>query len=349
MRRFLLLILVFNYSFSQGNKEVKVSLSGYLETFYSYNSNKPVEEKALPFMYNYNRQNEFNVNNSLIRAKMEYENVYASIAFHSGTYVNDNYANETIKYLSEAYFGLFLDKAKKQTVEVGIMPSFYGFETACSHSNLTLTRSILGENSPYFMTGVKYAYKPSEKWNFSTMLANGWQKINKPIKKALPSFGTQVVYKPKETATLNWSVFVGDEPIGTDLRTRYFSNLYYDFQWKNKFRTIAGFDFGYQIKLQEKGFNNWYSPVLITQYSINSKWQTAVRMEYYQDVNNVMIASNGAFKTLGSSLNIDYLPNSKVKFRTEARYFNSKEAVFLRNENAVANDFFITTSLSFEF
>ena len=42
----------------------------------------------------------------------------------------------------------------------------------------------------------------------------------------------------------------------------------------------------------------------------------------------------------------DYLPNSKVKLRTEARYFDSKEAIFFDNKS---NNFFVTTSLSFEF
>jgi hypothetical protein len=297
MNRQLILLLflgITNSFFAQEKKDLNVSFSGYLETFYTYDFNKPNTETVHNFLYNYNRQNEFNVNIGLVRAKVEYENVYGSIALHSGTYVDDNYANEKMKYLSEAYVGLNLDK--KQSVEVGILPSYLGFESATTATNLMLTRSILAENSPYFMTGIKYNYKPSTKWNFSGLLTNGWQRINKPNKKALPSLGTQVVYKPTETATLNWSVFIGDEPIADDLRTRYFSNLYYDFQWKKKFRTIAGFDFGMQRKLTETGFNQWLSPILITQYSINSKWQTAFRAEYYQDENNVIVTSNENLK-----------------------------------------------------
>ena len=337
------------YIYSQEKKEVKISFSGFLETFYSYDFNQPTSEQQHSFLYNYNRQNEFNLNIGLLRAKVEYDNVYSSIAIHSGTYVDDNYANEKMKYISEAYLGLYLDKTKKQTIEAGIMPSYIGFESATSASNLTLTRSIFAENSPYFMTGVKYNYTPTKKWSFSTLLTNGWQRINKPNKKALPSFGSQIAYKPSDNAILNWSVFIGDEPIGINLRTRYFSNLYYDFKWKNKFRTIAGFDFGLQKKLEGTSYDNWFSPIVITQYTINSKWQTALRGEYYQDVKNVLIANAKEFKTFGTSLNFDYLPNSKMKIRTEARYFNSKEAVFLRNETAVRSNFFGTISWSYEF
>lgn len=339
----IILLLISISLYSQEKSELKTSFSGFIETYYSYNSN----EERMPFIYNYNRHNEFNLNIALLRAKVEYENVYGSISLHSGTYVSDNYANEDIKFLNEAYVGLNLDK--KQSIEVGILPSYIGFESATTAANLTLTRSILAENSPYFMTGVKYNYKPSSKWNFSGLLTNGWQRINKPNNKALSSLGTQVVYKPTETATFNWSTFIGDEPIGTDLRTRYFSNLYYDFQWKTKYRTIAGFDFGMQRKLDESGFNQWLSPVLITQYSINSKWKTAFRAEYYQDNKNTIITTNDEFKTLGFSLNLDYLPNSKVKFRTEARYFDSKKEVFVKGSDFANSNFFVTTSLSLEF
>jgi hypothetical protein len=349
IKKYLLLLLVFNFSFSQENKELKTTFSGFLETYYSYDFNEPETEGKLPFLYNYNRHNEFNINIGLLRAKAEYHNVYGSIALQSGMYVEDNYASEKTKYLNEAFIGLYLDKEKKQSLEVGVLPSYIGFETAVSHSNLTLTRSLLAENSPYFVTGVKYNYKPSDLWNFSVLATNGWQRINKPNKKTLPSFGSQIVYKPSATSTFNWSNYIGDEPILDDLNTRFFSNLYYDFAWKSKFRTIVGFDYGMQKNSQDDKFSSWMSPVLITQYSINSKWQTAFRVEYYRDEKNVIIATSEAFKTVGTSLNFDYLPNSRVKFRTETRYLSNENKTFIKSGNPTNSDFYLTTSLSFEF
>lgn len=332
---------------AQEKDSLKIKVSGFLETYYAYNFSNPTTDTKLPFMYNYNRHNEFNVNNGLIRAQLQYGNTYASIAIHAGTYVDDNYASEDIKLLSEAYVGMYLNDNKKSSIEVGIMPSYIGFESATTATNLTLTRSILAENSPYFMTGVKYNYKPNDKWSFSGLVTNGWQRINKPQKDVAPALGTQIVFKPSEKATLNWSTFIGKEFYGTELAMRYFNNLYWDNTWNSKWRTILGFDFGIQdsSSLNDKHLY-WMSPVLIAQYSISPKWQTAVRVEYYQDENNVIIATSDAFKTSGASLNFDYLPNSKVKLRTEARYLDSKEAIFFNNKS---NNFFVTTSLSFEF
>lgn len=338
------------FLFAQEKTDLKVTFSGFLETYYAFDFNQPQAQSKLPFMYNYNRHNEFNINIGMVRGKVEYENVYGNIALHSGTYVDDNYANESIKYLNEAFIGLYLDKAKKHTVEVGILPSYIGFETAVSHSNLTLTRSILAENSPYFMTGIKYTYKPFDKWNYSVLVTNGWQRINKPQKDVAPSFGTQIIYKSSEKSTLNWSTFIGKEFNGMDFSMRYFSNLYWDKTWNNKWRTIAGFDYGLQdTSSKNEVHESWLSPVFIAQYSINKRWQTAFRTEYYQDKENIIIATNNKFETFGFSLNFDYLIHSKVKFRTEARYFDSKEKVFLKSEDLVNSNFFITTCLSFEF
>jgi hypothetical protein len=332
---------------AQEKDSLKIKVSGFLETYYAYDFSNPTTDTKLPFMYNYNRHNEFNVNNGLIRAQLQYGNTYASIAVHAGTYVDDNYASEDIKLVSEAYVGMYLNDNKKSSIEVGIMPSYIGFESATTATNLTLTRSILAENSPYFMTGIKYNYKPNDKWSFSGLVTNGWQRINRPDKTVTPALGTQIVYKPSEKATLNWSTFIGKEFYQTELAMRYFNNLYWDNTWNSKWRTILGFDFGIQdsSSLNDKHLY-WMSPVLITQYSISSKWQTVFRVEYYQDEDNVIIATSDAFKTSGASINFDYLPNSKVKLRTEARYFDSKEAIFFDNKS---NNFFVTTSLSFEF
>lgn len=347
------LLLTFVFSFvakAQTLDSLKIDFSGFIETFYAYDFNQPSENQKLPFMYNYNRHNEFNINNALFRVKARYENVYASFAVHAGTYVEDNYVGEEIQLISEAIVGIYLDDKRKHTIEMGIMPSYIGFETAISASNLTLTRSMLAENSPYFMTGVKYQFQPSEKWSFATLLTNGWQRIAKPDKSTLPAFGSQITFKPTEKATLNWSTFIGDEPTDFGLRTRYFSNLFLDYQWSERWRTIAGFDVGMQKSSLSENYENWLSPVFIAQYSIHSKWQTAFRTEYYQDENNVIINVNDrAFNTFGNSLNVDFLPTAKVKIRMEARWLKSQEAIFIRDNQLVENDFFLTTSMSFEF
>lgn len=345
-----LFILFSTVCFAQTNINsnlVKIDFSGYIDGFYAYDFNNPNELKKQDFFYNHNRHNEFNINLALVSALVSYENLYAKLSFHGGTYVDDNYSNESIKNINEAFLGVYLDAAKKNNIEFGIFSSYIGFESAITGSNLTLTRSILAENSPYFMTGVKYNYKPSAKWVFSGMLSNGWQRISKQDKRVAPALGTQIIFKPVDNSTFNWSTFFGKEYYGTKLGVRYFSNLYWDKMWNSKWRTILGYDFGIQeTSSKNNKFYHWMSPVLIAQYTINDKWQSAVRFEYYQDKENIIITTSSPFDTKGYSLNFDYIINSKAKFRMEARYLDSKEAIFYDNNS---NNFSLTTSLSFEF
>lgn len=330
--------------------KVKINFSGYLETYYTYDFNQQEGTKRQEFLYNHNRHNEFNVNMALLRTSIVYERIYANIALQAGTYVEDNYVSEDLKILNEAYIGVYLDKNKKTTLDAGIFASHIGFETATSSGNLNLTRSLLAENSPYFLSGIRFNYKPNDQWTFTGLLNNGWQRINKPNRDALPAFGSQIVYKPSSKSIVNWSTFIGDEPVGTDLRTRYFNNFYWDHQWTDKWRTIVGFDYGLQKRFSGDDYSNWYSPVLIAQYSIAKKWQMAYRSEYYQDKENIIIASNyRSFKTLGNSVNLDFLPNSKVKVRTEARWLHAQDEIFKTDKEFSKDSFFVTTSMCFEF
>jgi hypothetical protein len=330
----------------QEKDSLKVKFSGFIEAYYSYDFNKPIANEKLSFLYNYNRHNEFNINNSVLKTQFEYANTYASIAFHSGTYVTDNYASENIKFLSEAYVGLYLNSSKKTSVEFGILPSYIGFESATSSSNLTLTRSILAENSPYFMTGVKLSHNFSSEWNLSILATNGWQRINKLDKNVTPAFGTQLVYNANEKSMLNWSTFIGKELYLNHLGMRYFSNLYWNFGWNSKFKTILGFDLGVQKNKPLNQYYLWMSPIIIAQYAITNNWQTALRVEYFQDKKNVVTTSlYESFNTMGTSLNLDYVINPICKFRIEARLLKAEKPIFYENEKHTV---FLTSSLCFQ-
>jgi hypothetical protein len=342
--------VVFSQEEVKEESKLKVDFSGYLEAFYGYDFNKPTSDKRLDWIYNHSRHNEFSINMGMLRTSLTYENVYANIAIQAGTNVDDNYSAESMKLFHEAFIGVYLDKDQKHVVEAGIMPSYIGFETSSSFSNLTLTRSIMAESSPFYFTGVKYNYVPNDKWSLAFVTTNGWQRIEKPNSKALPTFGTQVVYSPTDKTTLNWSTFIGDEPIGTDvLRTRYFNNLFLDHGWNEKWRTILGFDMGFQKSIVDDTFQDWKTVTLITQYSVAEKWNVAARAEYFEDKENVIVGVGAPFEVFGASFNVDFIPNSKLKLRTEAKWFDSKEPIFNKETGTTNSNFFLVTSLAFEF
>lgn len=348
------LIMASLQGFGQEEQKPSFTLSGYVEAYYSYDFNKPENNTKPGFMYSHNRHNEFNLNLGYIKGSYTAERVRANLALAAGTYMNANYAAEpgVLKNVFEANAGIKLSKKQNLWLDAGIFSSHIGFESAISKDCWTLTRSILADNSPYFESGAKLTWVTADnKWLFSGLVLNGWQRINRVDGNSLMSFGTQVQFKPSDKALLNYSTFIGtDKPDSTRLM-RYYHNIYGIFN-AGKLGITAGVDIGTEQK--EKGasdMNVWYSPVLILKYSLNDKWAIAARGEYYQDKNGVIIATGteNGFQTTGYSLNIDYSPVSNAVLRIEAKSLISRDDVFIKQSQPKDDYTMVTASVSVAF
>ncbi|WP_294274556.1 porin [uncultured Chryseobacterium sp.] len=330
----------------------KLTFSGYAELFYTYDFNEPVNHIRQNFLYSYNRHNEVNLNLGFVKAAYQTENMRANLALMAGTYAQDNMAAEqnALRYVNEANIGIRISKTKNLWIDAGIMPSHIGWESAIGKDNINLTRSFAAENSPYFETGAKISYTTDNgKWFVSGLVLNGWQRIAKPEGNQTISFGHQVTYKPNEKITLNSSSFIGNDKAKAEKKMRYFHDLFGSFQLTDQFSTTLGFDIGAEQK--EKGsnqYNLWYSPNILMKYQLNDQWAVAGRLEYYSDRNGVIISTGtpNGFQTYGYSLNVDYAIFKNVVFRTEARGFSSKDAIFMKNDELLKGNFFLATSLA---
>lgn len=332
----------------------ELTLSGFLDVFYVYDFARPEGPSRQPFFFNHNRHNEFNLNLGFIQWNVSNAKYRANLALQSGTYPNDNYAEEPglLKAVLEANVGISLNANNSLWLDMGIMPSHIGFESAISMDNPTLTRSILAENSPYFMAGAKLGYQPNEKWYLAGLILNGWQRIQRLPGNSIPSFGSQVTFTPTEGMTFNWSTFVGTNDPDSTRRMRYFNNFFGKFQLSEKLALTAGFDLG--LQQSQKGSSSldpWFSPVVIAQYKIQPHWRTAIRAEFYQDRTGIMIPTETAngFQTLGISGTLDFLPTDAIMLRTEARWLNSQDRIFESPNGNTSTNFFVGVSLAARF
>ncbi|MGG7034711.1 MAG: porin [Flavobacterium sp.] len=358
MKKILFIVFVaFSLTKAQAQENIPspFTFSGYIDTYYSYDFGNPDNHTRPDFFYSYNRHNEVNLNLGLIKVNYAKENIRGNFGLMAGTYPQYNLAHEQelLQNVYEANVGMKISKSKNIWVDMGIMSSHIGFESAIGKDCMTLTRSISAENTPYYETGVKVGYtSPTEKWYLAAMYLNGWQRIQRIEGNQTPAFGTQITFKPSSKTTLNWSTYVGNEQPDDNRKWRYFNDFYGQFQLTEKINLIAGFDIGVQQK--EKGSSNydvWYNPTAILQYKPSSKIQLAARGEYYNDKNVTFIVTDtpNGFQTVGYSANFDYLPTDNVMFRIEARSLNSKDAIFMKNNNPTNNNVFVTTSMAISF
>jgi len=352
----LLAILSMSVKAQNDSLRKPLTVSGYAELYYQADFNHPQNNFRPSFVYSHNRNNEVNVNLAFIKTAYNTEQLRVNIAIAAGTYMNANYAAEqgVMKNIYEANAGFRISKKHNLWIDAGIFPSHLGFESAIGKDNLTLTRSISADNSPYFETGAKISYSsPDGKWFLSGLVLNGWQRIQKVDGNSTPSFGHQLTFKPNDKLTFNSGSFIGNDKPDSLRQMRYFHNLYSIYQISKKVGIIAGFDVGAEQKSRgSEQYNIWYTPVLIAKYSPNEKFSMAVRGEYYQDKKGVIISTGteNGFRTFGYSLNADYqiLPN--LVWRTEIRNLNSKDAIFIRRRGEFNNNSLTaTTALAISF
>ncbi|MDX5420261.1 MAG: porin [Hymenobacteraceae bacterium] len=329
----------------------EIRFEGFADIFYAYDFNKPTAGYRQPFLYNHNRHNEFNLNLALFKATLQHNRYRGTIALQAGTYAMDNYASEEdlLKHVFEANAGIALDRQARVWLDAGIMGSHIGFESAISADNLTLTRSLLAENSPYYLAGAKVSYNPIPTWTLAALVVNGWQRIRRVPGNSLPSFGTQINYAPNDNLTFNWSTFIGTDDPDDIRRMRYFNNLFGQFGLNERTTLIAGFDIGIQEQIiGGSRYDVWYSPVVIAHYKLGETWAVAGRAEYYSDRNEVIIPARGinGFRATGLSANADYTPYPRLACRLEARWLKSQDDIFEKGNSYTDRNFVLVSSIA---
>jgi hypothetical protein len=331
-----------------------LKINGYAEFYYTYNFAQPDDHLLPEFIYNHNRHNEVNINLAFISAKYKTQNLRTNLSGMIGTYAQSNLSSEPIwaQFIFEANAGIRLSKDNSWWLDVGIMPSHIGFESAIGADCWTLTRSIMAENSPYYETGIKLGYESkNQKWSTSFLVLNGWQRVFRQVGHQSPSFGIQVQYKPSSRWTINYSNFIGK--VLTEIvkdGTRIFHNFYTIFTPNDRLSFIAGFDIG-RDRYDKKSYGIWYAPIFIGRYTFSERYKMALRSENYTDPHNIIISTINSkyFETMGFSLNLDIHLNTNAVWRNEIKTFLSKYDIFAEGNRFTDSNLNFITVLAVRF
>lgn len=332
-----------------------LQFSGYLESHYTHAFNDPESHRQPPFVYSHNVTDSPSINLALIKASFQSERMRANLALASGTYMRANYAAESegLRNIFEANVGLKLSDQHQLWLDVGVMPSHIGAESAIGIDNWAVTRSLMADNSPYFETGAKLSYTTEDgKWMASGLLLTGWQRIHRPNDNTTPAIGHQLTYKPNQKVTINSSSFIGNDKSDQDRQMRYFHNLYGQFQLNDQWDLLAVFDIGAeQTQPHSDRYHVWFSPAVMARYTWNDDLHFAARVEYYQDKHGVIIQTDtpNGFQTMGVSINMDYTLSRFAVLRAEIKKLQSRDALFDHNGESRDSSLLATTALTLRF
>jgi len=319
-------------------------LFGGVDMYYLYDFNEPYSQSRPGFEYSHTRANQMSMNTGIFGFGYEDNKVRGKIGLIFGDYANSNYAGEPVglRNIMEAVVGF--NFAPRLWFDAGVFGSHIGFEAAFGPENPTLTRSIVANSSPFFETGAKLTYTPSEDWVFTALVLNGWQNIQD--NNANKALGTQITFKPKSNITLNSSTFLGEGYNNPDTtKIRFFHNFYTLIDVNDSIHIAFQFDCGV-----EEG-NGWYGFTLIGRQDITNRLIMVGRVEYFKDKSQITYVTNtpNGFEVGGASVGVDYKITHNVLFRTEAKVLFSPDDIFEKGTGVHNQDVVWTTSLSFNF
>ena len=342
MKRIILscLLLVTTALFSQENIDAtekdnkgKLSYMIYVDAYYGYDFSEPYSGNRPAFIYQYNRDNEFNINMGLVDFNYKRSNIEANIGFNVGTFPQSYYSGQdtllnliyqaNIKYIA----------SKRFDISFGMFAPHLGFESILSYDNMTVSQSLVSEGTPYYISGVKAYFHPTERWNLGFVVANGWQNLYKQSGARNNGGGIQANYGIEKNIDLNYSNFVFND--SQTNQWSFYNELFLQKWFGEKWRLTTG------VSLSSVITDDYVAMfTAITQYRFNQKWSIAGRVEYANDQSLSFYSSdspNNPFKVGGYSTNIDWSPTKMLKFRVEGRLFTSSEKMFRDDINQNPN------------
>lgn len=271
------------------------------------------------FYYNHNDLRDLKLNYAQVLFEKRTGTWQFQLGIHDGVYVKRNYADQpkVSQLLSHANIQYSSPRCKGLKILAGIFPSHIGFESARTDANLTASRSMLAENSPYYESGIQINYSNNDKpWKLGVQMLTGWQQAQILLPVRHLSWGYNFEYALTQFWTLNNNGFVGYLNTQSNQK-RFYQNVYTQFKTE-KWTTIWGFDFGSSSINHKK--NQWFSPVIIIQNHWKNRINWAFRYEYMQSINQpfILVDNSTLFdRRSAASLNVDYTSAKKWLWRLE--------------------------------
>ncbi|HYL21821.1 MAG TPA: porin [Gemmatimonadales bacterium] len=340
-----------------GDTAPKLTFGGFVDTYYAWDFERP---------YNFDRayttqparHAEFNINVAFLEAKVAGPRYRGRLALQFGTSVQANYAGEprigrisgpsVTQFLQEATVGYQLGPSL--WVDGGIFFAHTGYEGWISRDNLSYSRSLMADFSPYYEAGVKLTWTPSPAVTAQLDVVNGWQDIshyNTP-----PAVGLRVDCVLSPRVTVSYDNFVGNvAPDSLAAQWRFFNDFIAVYNPPGRWQFAATADLGAQGRSTTGGGTaTWYAAAVFAKYHVTPRVGVVARLERYADPSEVLVQTGlpFSFRTSGASLGVDVAPVPRVLWRSEVRAFRSDDPVWpTHRPGAYARgDGFAVTSLA---
>ncbi|MFN8415358.1 MAG: outer membrane beta-barrel protein [Cytophagaceae bacterium] len=324
------------------------SIEIYAEGYYGLDLAHTSADMQPTGIYNHKRLNQPSLNMAMFRWRRTAERYRIQCSFMLGDYSKYNLSHEPlwVRSIYELNVGVKLFKNEDIWLDAGVMSSPVGFESAVGLENLTLTRSLTAENTPYYVNGIRLSQQKN-RWMFALWLTNGWQTIAF-TSATHPTGATQIQYS-SASGKFQWSINTmwGNYDAINPNRFRTLINTYAFWNISKKTKIIGGLDVGTQQMASKDVIGKWWNPTLIAYYQATRKVALSVRGESYHDPQGVnFVGVDGKGMTLaGGSMMFQYQVTKFCWWRTELRYLHSTSSIFYDSSSQFNNQWHWSNAL----
>jgi len=266
-----------------------------------------------------------------------------------------------LRYVTEAYAGIHLNRMHGINIDFGIFKSYVGLLSYNNFENWNYQPSFTSDNTPWFFTGARLQFFPTDKLKIEAWVVNGWQTYG--MFNERPGLGYQIMWRPKTWASLTSSSYVGWDTPNLPERTRFHTDnsavIRYINKPSNKVISKAAFSFTFDLGFESGGgvvalkgddiipAQNFVSLMFYNRFWLGSQqnWAWTFGGGYINNpgrylallpAGNGMLSQNPSdiFEGWDASTNLQYMPNQFITFglefvsrHTNVPYFSGRDGV----------------------
>jgi hypothetical protein len=270
-----------------------MDISGLIDGYYSFNSNRPsnAANGQTNDLYNFNdKTDQFSLSAAKLSINHDPDPVGAHVDFLYGrtnTLVNSAGPNSGGEgnYLEQAFISLKPAKAKGLELDFGKFVTSAGAEVIESKDNWNYSRGLLFAWAiPYFHFGLRSSMPVTKTWTAGLQVVNGWNNVTKNNGGVTVGI-TSAYVKPKFAWNVNY--YTGPENAATEKGYRNLIDTTLLTTLPGKFNFLVNYDYGQNhdavVAQGDSLSKHWQGVAFGIKDQATAKVAFAARYEYFTD------------------------------------------------------------------
>jgi hypothetical protein len=303
----------------------KVVFGGYVDAYYAFYTDSVGDGNFQKFP-TVSPRSELGLNVALLTAQYDADKVRGMVALQYGDIPASSW-NPTFNNILEAHAGVRL--CPKLWLDAGYFRTHFGTEGLYPKENITSSVSVNTWHEPYFESGARLVYSPTDKWTFNLYVLNGYNLyVDNNSQK---SIGLLATYSLGDKGNINYANYTGDDtPTAADSisHLRIHNNFYINYTIK-KLKVQFGADYCIQ---EHSGLDDadasatMFSGVFALKYQCGKRFAVYAREEWFNDPDAFMagafVDKNGELTGLmltGTTAGLEIKPTPDTYVRFEGR------------------------------